>query len=173
MGRAAKGLDDADQQFSRSLGTGLDSVYVRPATIAISVAKAHQSTKLREVGVALMEAGFLTLDAQARALGLSRSTAWTILRGNHKASGLSAAIINRMLSAPELPPIVRATIIDYIDGKTAGLYGHTRAQTRRFSSRIIDSTMIVRRLPYGSQRSRHVSSPPTPSVQSRNDVPRT
>jgi hypothetical protein len=44
--------------------------------------KVRQSCKLRELGDALLSAGFLTLDAQANALGLARSTTWTILTGN-------------------------------------------------------------------------------------------
>jgi hypothetical protein len=59
--------------------------------------KARQSSKIRELAEALKSAGFLTLDEQAKALGLSRSTAWTIRRASHKASGLSASIINRPL----------------------------------------------------------------------------
>jgi predicted DNA-binding transcriptional regulator AlpA len=66
--------------------------------------KARQSAKIRELREALVASGFLTLDEQSKVLGLSRSTTWTILKGNHKASGLSAAIIDRMLAAPRLPP---------------------------------------------------------------------
>src|ERR671936_866312 len=67
--------------------------------------KARQSCKIRELADAVKSAGFLTLDEQAKALGLSRSTAWTIRRASHKASGLLASIINRMLAAPELPTL--------------------------------------------------------------------
>jgi hypothetical protein len=55
--------------------------------------KAKQSSKIRKIGEALIAAGFRALDEQADALGLSRSTTWTILKGNHKNSGLSAATI--------------------------------------------------------------------------------
>ena len=41
--------------------------------------KARQSSKIREIGNALITAGIISLDAQAKALGLPRSTAWTIL----------------------------------------------------------------------------------------------
>jgi hypothetical protein len=95
-------------------------------------AKARQSIKLRELKIALTSAGFRTLDEQARALGLCRSTTWTILGGNHKASGLSATIINRMLSSPELPALVRTKVIEYIAEKAVGRYGHKRTQARRF-----------------------------------------
>jgi predicted DNA-binding transcriptional regulator AlpA len=98
--------------------------------------KTRQSCKIRELGNALITEGLLTLDQQAKALGLGRSTAWTILKANHKASGLSAAIINRMLGAPRLPALVRAKILEYIDEKNAGVYGHNKIQLRRFTSRL-------------------------------------
>jgi hypothetical protein len=95
--------------------------------------KARQSARIRELAAGLAASGFISLDQQARALGLSRSTAWTILKGNHKASGLSAAIISRMLSSPALPPLARATLLTYIEEKLAGLYGHNKIQLRRFA----------------------------------------
>src|SRR6266498_2970458 len=81
--------------------------------------KARQSSKIREIGDALVAMGLLTLDEQAKALGLGRSTAWTILQASHKGSGLSAAVVNQMLAAPQLPPLVRAVILEYVDEKTA------------------------------------------------------
>jgi hypothetical protein len=94
--------------------------------------KMHQSNKIRELGEALIQAGLLTLDEQAEALGLCRSTTWTILQANHKASGLSASVINQMLASPKLPPCVRATIVEYVEEKAAGRYGHSEKQIRRF-----------------------------------------
>ena len=58
--------------------------------------KGRQTLKIRELGDALISEGFVTLDEQALALGLCRSTTWTILKANHKSSGLSATVINRM-----------------------------------------------------------------------------
>ena len=98
--------------------------------------KARQSSKIRELAEALKSAGFLTLDEQAQALGLSRSTAWTIRKAGHKASGLSASIINRMLAAPELPPVARTKILEYVEEKAAGLYGGSRSQRRKFAARL-------------------------------------
>jgi hypothetical protein len=93
-----------------------------------------RSTKIKELGAALTASGLFTLDEQARALGLSRSTAWAVLKANHKASGLTAATISRMLSSPELPTHVRATILMYVEEKLAGLYGHNKAQLSRFKA---------------------------------------
>jgi len=98
--------------------------------------KARQSLKIRELGEALTAEGLVTLDEQAIALGLCRSTTWTILKGNHKSSGLSATVINRMLAAPQLPPLVRSKILEYVEDKTAGLYGHSKAQVSRFTARL-------------------------------------
>jgi hypothetical protein len=103
---------------------------------AIGEAKARQSSKIRELRIALRSAGLIRLDKQARALGLPRSTTWKILKGDHKASGLSAMVISRMLSAPRLPPVVRTKILEYVREKTDGLYGHGTREVLRFSARI-------------------------------------
>lgn len=98
--------------------------------------KAQQCSKIRELGEALIRAGWITLDEQAKALGLPRSTTWTILKGSHKSSGLSAKIINRMLESPALPPNVRAKIIEYGLEKAKGTYGGSKTQRRRFASNL-------------------------------------
>ena len=68
-----------------------------------SSARIQQRLKIEEIGRTLAECGFVELPEQAHALGLSRSTAWTIVRGTHKTSGLSAMTINRMLATDHLP----------------------------------------------------------------------
>jgi hypothetical protein len=98
--------------------------------------KARQSSKIREIGNALITAGIISLDAQAKALGLPRSTAWTILSAEHKGTGISARIICRMLNSEPLPPLVRATIVEYANEKAAGIYGGTETQSRRFTSKL-------------------------------------
>ena len=94
--------------------------------------KSRQAYKIREIGNSLISLGFDTLAEQAKVLGLSRSTAWTILQADHKASGLSAGVINRILAAPQLPSAVRVKVIEYIEEKTSGLYGHDQTQLFRF-----------------------------------------
>jgi hypothetical protein len=108
----------------------------REAGNPVSVEKARQCAKIRELADAVQAAGFLTLDQQAKVLGLPRSTAWTIRKANHKASGLSASIINRMLAAPQLPPLARSKIMEYVEEKAAGLYGGPTAARRRFAARL-------------------------------------
>jgi hypothetical protein len=102
--------------------------------IRIKDHKARQAIRIKELGAALAADGLVTLDDQARALGLSRSTSWAVLKANHKATGLTAATINRMLSSPELPPRARATILTYVEEKFAALYGHNEEQLRRFAA---------------------------------------
>lgn len=98
--------------------------------------KARQSSKIREIADALVAAGFRALDEQAAALGLPRSTTWTIIKANHKCTGLSAAVINKILAAPHLHPLIRAKIIEYVEERRAGLYGDNRAQLSRFTARV-------------------------------------
>jgi hypothetical protein len=74
--------------------------------------------KLQHIVDALVEAGHDSLDDQARALGVSRSTAWTIVRVKHKLDRLSAKTTNQMLSNPSLPPTVRSLVEKYVLERT-------------------------------------------------------
>ena len=98
--------------------------------------KARQAEKIAEIVEALASLGFDSLDAQAKVFGLCRSTMWVIRRHNHKSSGLSARVINCMSSPKQLPARVRAKITEYVAEKAAGLYGHRRAQQRRFVAQL-------------------------------------
>jgi len=99
-------------------------------------ARIQQRLKIEEIGTTLAECGFVALDEQAYVLGLSRSTAWTVLRGMHKSSGLSAMTINRMLATGRLPPRVRLKLLEYIAEKMSGAYGGQKHHLRAFESRI-------------------------------------
>jgi hypothetical protein len=99
-------------------------------------AKERQCSKIKELSNALVAAGFLSLDQQAAALGLSRSTTWTILRAKHKNYGLSGALINRILERPRLDRRVRNKVIEYVQEKASGFYGHNKTQLRRFTERL-------------------------------------
>jgi hypothetical protein len=105
--------------------------------------KVRQSAKIREISEALVTEGVIGLDAQAVVLGLSRSTTWTIVRGVHKSSGLSARVINRMLAAP-LPHGTRTKLLEYIGQKSAGHYGGSKSQLRKFESRLGPRSPISR-----------------------------
>ena len=102
----------------------------------LSEMKARQSAKIRELGQVLIDVGLRSLDDQANALGLPRSTAWTILKTCHKSYGLSAAVIERMLRSSKLPPRARTILVEYVEEKSFGLYGGARKQQQRFAVRL-------------------------------------
>jgi hypothetical protein len=117
---------------------GEEVEYLRDKTTNPSLAdlKARQSSKIREIGEAVIATGFVSLDAQAQVLGLPRSTAWTILSAEHKSTGISAKVICRMLSSERLPPLVRAKIMEYAEEKAAGIYDGMKRHQRRFASKL-------------------------------------
>ena len=96
----------------------------------------RQTVKIKELAETLEAAGFVSLDEKAYALGLSRSTTWTILKAKHKNYGLSAAVLNRVLRKPDLNSRVSAKIMEYVQEKAAGSYGHNDAQLDRFIRRL-------------------------------------
>jgi hypothetical protein len=73
---------------------------------------------------------------KATVLGLSKSTAWAVLQADHKLSGLSASVINRILRSQELPPTARRIIEEYVNEKLLGVYGHTKPALMRFRVQI-------------------------------------
>ena len=85
-----------------------------------------------------VDAGVLTLDQQAKSLGLGRSTTWAVLKGNHKSAGLSPTVINRMLASPQLPGSARKIILEYVKEKLAGAYGHGKQAMRKFRARLVN-----------------------------------
>jgi hypothetical protein len=113
----------------------MNTVAHSPASIIFQM-KMLQSVKIGELRQALVAAGLSRLDQQAAALGLQRSTAWHVLKANHKSSGLSAKIIKRMLNSPQLPPPARRILLDYVDEKCRGAYGHDRARVRLFCAQM-------------------------------------
>src|SRR3974377_594503 len=74
---------------------------------------------LINIADALIASGYTSLDQQAKALGLSRSTAWTIVHAKHKVDRLSAKVSARMLKNPRLPPLVRAALQQYLAERSA------------------------------------------------------
>jgi hypothetical protein len=61
----------------------------------------------------LIACGYTALDEQAKALGLHRSTTWTIMKNKHKLGRLSAKTINRILTNPKTPAAVRDVVQQY------------------------------------------------------------
>ena len=99
-------------------------------------ARIQQRLKIEEIGTTLAEYGFVALDEQAYVLGLSRSTAWTVIRATHKTSGLTAMTINRMLATDHLPLPVRRKVLEYIAEKMSGAYGDQEKRLKAFASKI-------------------------------------
>jgi hypothetical protein len=72
-------------------------------------------THLGYISEALIAAGYTSLDEQAKALGLGRSTTWMITKNRHKVGRLSAKTINRILTNPQTPAAVRAAVQQYAE----------------------------------------------------------
>src|SRR5262245_1722490 len=66
--------------------------------------------KIRRFADALIKGGYLSLDKQAKALGLRRSTAWTIMKKTHKLGMLNNKTIRCILANPDTPVSVRVVI---------------------------------------------------------------
>src|SRR5262249_38499701 len=81
------------------------------------------SIELERISQALISSGYTSLDKQAKALGVSRSTAWTITKNKHKLGRLSARTINRILANPQTPASVRQVIQQYVVKRCAGSRG--------------------------------------------------
>ena len=125
-----------ERSFAKTVRTPANVALERQTSLTISHMKAMQSTKIRELRQALVDAGVLTLDQQAKSLGVSRSTAWAVLKGNHKSSGLSVTLINRMLASPQLPRSAKKIILEYVEEKSTGAYGHGMERLRQFRARL-------------------------------------
>lgn len=102
------------------------------------VLRARQTAKLQEIRAALVASGFVSLTKQTEALGLPRSTTYSVLMASHKASGLSAAVLKRMLESRKLPASVRTKLLEYVEEKIAGGYGHSPKQVLLFAKRLTE-----------------------------------
>jgi hypothetical protein len=118
--------------------TGLlrQGIAVAPRPASIAAMKAAQCAKIRELRHALESVGIVRLAEQAKALGLCRSTTWMVLCGNHKSAGLSGSLIKQMLASPQLPSNARKIILEYVDQKLSGAYGHSAVSSRCFSKKL-------------------------------------
>jgi hypothetical protein len=76
---------------------------------------------IQHIADALIESGYTSLDEQARALGIHRSTAWTIVKAKHKLGRLSTKTSRSILANPELPARVRAVMQQYLTERSAPL----------------------------------------------------
>ena len=76
---------------------------------------------LRDISEALIACGYTKLDRQAKALGVRRSTAWTIVNVKHKLGRLSSKTTSRILANPETPPSVRKVVRSYMAERSDAL----------------------------------------------------
>jgi hypothetical protein len=88
-------------------------------------------TKIQNIADALIAEGYLSLDAQAKALGVCRSTAWTIVKTKHKLDRLSFKTTNSMLTNQELPPSVRSVVQKYMAERSDALAVRAERLDRR------------------------------------------
>ena len=98
--------------------------------------QSKQIETLKELRSVLIAKGFNSLDKQAAVLCLPRSTAWFVLHGNHKCTGLNAALVVRMLRSEELPEEARSIVIQYVQERVKGAYGHSELLRRSFVMRL-------------------------------------
>ena len=113
-----------------------DHALDRADPFVITAMQSKQSERLKELRTVLIASGLGSVDGQATALGLSRSTAWFILHGTHKWSGLHPTLLVRMLSSERLPPAARGVILTYIQERCRGDYGHSAALREKFIERL-------------------------------------
>jgi hypothetical protein len=76
--------------------------------------RVRRTTAIQDIADALVAAGHTSLDKQAKALGIHRATAWTIIKTKHKLGRLNTKTTNRILKNPDTPPTVRAVIQQYL-----------------------------------------------------------
>lgn len=86
---------------------------------------------LGSISEALIASGYTSLDEQAKALGLHRSTTWTIIKKKQKLGRLCAKTIDRILSNPETPAAVRIAVQQYAVQKSSARKSRRPTQTRR------------------------------------------
>ena len=84
-------------------------------------AQRNYVVRLQHISDALIASGYTTLDGQAKALGIHRATAWTIVKTKHKLGRLSAKTTKRILENPDTPPAVRTVIKKYLAERSDGL----------------------------------------------------
>jgi hypothetical protein len=65
---------------------------------------------IQVIADALFKTGYTSLDAQAKALGLKRSTTWTIMKTKHKLGHLNNKTARCILANPHTPHSLRELI---------------------------------------------------------------
>ena len=95
-----------------SLGARLEPV--RYLDEISTSSRLRQTTTVEQIADALIADGYTSLDQQAKALGIHRSTAWTIIKTKHKLGRLNVKTTQKILANPETPPAVRTVVEKYL-----------------------------------------------------------
>jgi hypothetical protein len=85
---------------------------------------------LWHISKALIASRYTSLDQQAKAMGIHRSTAWTIIKTKHKLGRLSTKTTKRILANPELPQSVRYVVDQYMAERSDALAIRARRLNR-------------------------------------------
>ena len=72
---------------------------------------------IQVIAEALNREGYNSLRAQSKALGLNRSTVWTIMKTKHKLGHLNNKTARCILANPDTPPSVQVIIRTMLDRK--------------------------------------------------------
>jgi len=80
----------------------------------LNASSARRTVPVQHIADALVRAGYVSLDEQAKALGIHRATAWTIIKTKHKLGYLNATTTERMLANAELPQCIRDVLQRYV-----------------------------------------------------------
>jgi hypothetical protein len=94
-----------------------------------------RKNKIQDIMEALISSGCNSLDDQARALGLPRSTVWTMRRNSHKLGRLSAKTLERIVANPETPPRVLYSVQKYVREKLDAFQNHGHKQWEQIGIR--------------------------------------
>jgi hypothetical protein len=95
----------------------------------------NYAIRLQDISEALTESGYTKLDQQAKALGINRSTAWTIVKTKHKLGRLSTKTTKRILANPVTPPAVLSVIQEYLAERSDALATRADRLDRREQQR--------------------------------------
>jgi hypothetical protein len=102
------------EQSERPRGNNRPSLSARLESVRyLNSSSVRRTTPVQHIADALVAAGYSSLDDQAKALGVHRSTAWTIVKAKHKLGYLNASTTERMLANPELPPCIHDVLKKY------------------------------------------------------------
>ena len=103
------------ERIERPRNSRRPSLSVRLETVRyLNTSSARRTIPVQDIADALIKAGYKSLDEQAKALGIHRATAWTIIKKKHKLGRLNPDTTNRMLANRELPPSVRIVIEQFL-----------------------------------------------------------